>query len=55
MNEPLLILGMMLATFGIRYLMFGAISRMVWPPALLNALRYVPSAHRNCCSRSIVE
>ncbi|MEL6814965.1 MAG: AzlD domain-containing protein, partial [Cyanobacteria bacterium J06598_3] len=42
MNEPLLIVGMMIATFSIRYLMFGASSRIVLPPALLNALRYVP-------------
>lgn len=42
MNEFLLIFGMMIATFSIRYLMFGASSRIVLPPALLNALRYVP-------------
>ena len=42
MNEILLILGMAIATFGIRYVMFGASSRIVLPPALLRALRYVP-------------
>ncbi|MEM9006174.1 MAG: AzlD domain-containing protein [Cyanobacteria bacterium P01_F01_bin.86] len=42
MNEALLILGMVIATFGIRYCLFGASSRLVLPPALLNALRYVP-------------
>ncbi|MGB7085620.1 MAG: AzlD domain-containing protein [Phormidesmis sp.] len=42
MNESLLILGMAIATFSIRYLMFGASSRITLPPALLNALRYVP-------------
>ena len=42
MNEVLLIGGMAIATFCIRYIMFGASSRIVLPPALLNALRYVP-------------
>ncbi|MGC1310519.1 MAG: AzlD domain-containing protein [Phormidesmis sp.] len=42
MNEVLLILGMAIATFSIRYLMFGASSRIKLSPALLNALRYVP-------------
>lgn len=42
MNEALLIVGMMLATFSVRYVMFGASSRIRLSPALLNALRYVP-------------
>ncbi len=42
MNEGLLIAGMALVTFVIRYSMFGASSRLQLPPALLNALRYVP-------------
>lgn len=42
MNEVFLILGMMLATFSVRYVMFGASSRIKLSPALLNALRYVP-------------
>ena len=42
MNEGLLIFGMMLATFSVRYVMFGASSRIKLSPALLNALRYVP-------------
>jgi len=42
MNEGLLILGMMLATFSVRYVMYGASSRLQLSPALLNALRYVP-------------
>lgn len=42
MNEGLLILGMMLATFSVRYVMFGASSRIQLSPTLLNALRYVP-------------
>lgn len=42
MNEILLISGMALVTFAIRYSMFGASSRIKLSPALLNALRYVP-------------
>ena len=42
MNEGLLILGMAIATFSIRYVMFGASSRIKLSPSLLNALRYVP-------------
>lgn len=42
MNEVLMITGMAIATFAIRYVMFGASSRMTLSPALLNALRYVP-------------
>jgi branched-subunit amino acid transport protein len=41
-NEVLIIGGMAIATFAIRYLMFGASSRIVLSPTLLNALRYVP-------------
>ncbi|MEL6882238.1 MAG: AzlD domain-containing protein [Cyanobacteria bacterium J06643_4] len=42
MNEAFLILGMMLATFSVRYIMFGASRYIKLSPALLNALRYVP-------------
>ncbi|MEL7067514.1 MAG: AzlD domain-containing protein [Cyanobacteria bacterium J06581_3] len=42
MNEVLLISGMAIATFTIRYLMFGASSRITLSPTLLRALRYVP-------------
>ncbi len=42
MNELLLILGMAIATFAIRYVMFAASSRIKLSPVLLNALRYVP-------------
>ena len=42
MNEVLIIGGMAIATFAIRYLMFGASSHIVLSPILLNALRYVP-------------
>lgn len=42
MNEGLLILSMAIATFSIRYLMFGASNRITLSPNLLKALRYVP-------------
>ncbi len=42
MNEVLIIGGMAIATFAIRYIMFGASNRIVLSPALLSALRYVP-------------
>lgn len=42
MNEVLIVLGMAIVTFAIRYLVFGASSRISLSPALLNALRYVP-------------
>ena len=42
MNEILMIGGMAIATFAIRYLMFGASSRITLSPALLSALRYLP-------------
>ncbi|EDX85868.1 Branched-chain amino acid transport protein (AzlD) [Synechococcus sp. PCC 7335] len=42
MNEVLIVGGMAIATFAIRYIMFGASSRIVLSPTLLNALRYVP-------------
>lgn len=42
MNEALIVVGMAIVTFSIRYLVFGASSRISLPPALLNALRYVP-------------
>ena len=40
--ECLVIGGMAIATFLIRYLMFGFSRRLSLPPALLKALRYVP-------------
>ncbi|MEB3211539.1 MAG: AzlD domain-containing protein [Leptolyngbyaceae bacterium] len=42
MNEFLMITGMAIATFAIRYVMFGASNRITLSPAVLNALRYVP-------------
>ncbi|MEM6452021.1 MAG: AzlD domain-containing protein [Cyanobacteria bacterium P01_D01_bin.105] len=40
--ECLVIGGMAIATFSIRYCMFGFSRRLSLPPALLRALRYVP-------------
>ena len=42
MNEFLLIAGMVLVTFAIRYSMFGLAGRVQFPDWLVNALRYVP-------------
>ncbi|MEM6424454.1 MAG: AzlD domain-containing protein [Cyanobacteria bacterium P01_D01_bin.128] len=42
MNEFLMVTGMAIATFAIRYVMFGASSRIHLPERLLSALRYVP-------------
>jgi branched-subunit amino acid transport protein len=42
MDEVLMITGMAIATFVIRYAMFGASDRLTLSPALLNALKYVP-------------
>jgi len=42
MNEVLIVSGMAIATFAIRYVMFGASSRIQLSPVVLNALRYVP-------------
>ncbi len=42
MNEVLMISGMAIATFSIRYVMFGASSRIPLSPELISALRYVP-------------
>ena len=44
MNEFLLIVGMALVTFGIRYSMFAVAGRFTFPDELINALRYVPPA-----------
>lgn len=42
MNEVLIVGGMAIATFTIRYLMFAVSSRIAFSPTLLSALRYVP-------------
>lgn len=44
MNELLLILGMALVTFGVRYPMLAIVGRLQLPDPLLRALRYVPVA-----------
>jgi len=44
MNEVLLILGMMLVTFGVRYPMLAIVGRLQLPPLLVRALSYVPVA-----------
>jgi branched-subunit amino acid transport protein len=44
MNEWLLILGMALVTFGVRYPMLAFIGRLTLPDRLVRALRYVPVA-----------
>ena len=41
-NEGLLIFGMAIATFSIRYVIFAASNRITLSPGLLRALRYVP-------------
>ncbi|MEB3358408.1 MAG: AzlD domain-containing protein [Synechococcales bacterium] len=42
MDEVLMITGMAIATFAIRYTMFAASSRITLSATLLKALRYVP-------------
>ncbi len=44
MSELLLILGMALVTFGVRYPMLAIIGRLQLPDTALRALRYVPLA-----------
>lgn len=44
MNELLLILGMALVTFGVRYPMLAIVGRLQLPDPVLRALRYVPVA-----------
>ena len=43
-NEVILIGGMALVTFGIRYSMFVVAGRVTFPDRLVSALRYVPPA-----------
>lgn len=42
MNEILIVGGMAITTFSIRYIMFAASSRITLSPAVLGALRYLP-------------
>lgn len=44
MNEFLLIAGMAVVTFGIRYSMFAVAGKVEFPAGLVNALKYVPPA-----------
>lgn len=44
MNEFLLLLGMMAATFSVRYASFVLVGRAKMPDTVFNALRYVPIA-----------
>lgn len=44
MDEWLLILGMALVTFGVRYPMLAVIGRLRLPDTALRVLRYVPAA-----------
>lgn len=44
MNELLLIFGMALVTFGVRYPMLAIVGRLQLPDMALRALRYVPLA-----------
>lgn len=43
-NELLLILGMTLATFGIRYPVLALLGRISLPARMMRGLRYVPTA-----------
>ncbi|RRJ84430.1 AzlD domain-containing protein [Aestuariirhabdus litorea] len=44
MKDLLLILGMVAATFPVRYTLFALAGRFQFPPAVADALRYVPPA-----------
>jgi branched-subunit amino acid transport protein len=44
MNEPLLIFGMMVVTFGVRYPALAVVGRMQLPEPVVRALKYVPVA-----------
>ena len=44
MNEILLILGMMLVTYGVRYPMLAIVGRLKLPPLVIRALSFVPVA-----------
>lgn len=44
MNEVLLVFGMMLVTFGVRYPVLALVGRVNLPDAVLRALKYVPPA-----------
>jgi branched-subunit amino acid transport protein len=44
MNEPLLVLGMMTVTFGVRYPVLAVAGRIQLPESVMTALKYVPPA-----------
>jgi branched-subunit amino acid transport protein len=44
MNEVLIILGMMVVTFGVRYPVLAIVGRVDLPEPVLRALKYVPVA-----------
>ena len=44
MNEALLIFGMMVVTFGVRYPVLALVGRIELPEPVFRALKYVPSA-----------
>ncbi|MBN1287539.1 MAG: AzlD domain-containing protein [Anaerolineae bacterium] len=44
MNEPLLILGMVLVTFGVRYPVLAVVGKIKLPEPVFRALRFVPPA-----------
>ena len=44
LNEVILIIGMMIVTFGVRYPVLALVGKMELPPAIIRALRYVPPA-----------
>jgi branched-subunit amino acid transport protein len=44
MNVWLMILGMMVVTFGVRYPMLAIVGRLPLPPNVIRALRFVPVA-----------
>jgi branched-subunit amino acid transport protein len=43
-REAILIAGMALVTFGVRYPVLALVSRVALPPALENAMRFIPPA-----------
>ncbi len=43
MNEWLMIFGMALVTFSVRYPVLAIVGKMTLPPAMLRALKYVPA------------
>lgn len=43
-NEVILILGMAIVTFGVRYPVLALVGKMELPPAVIRGLKYVPPA-----------